>query len=140
MLPLPWRERQWRRAGVRGKATLPRSLPRQPSNRPAASANVSDPIASWHRRGRRCSWRQRRLPHLADTVADRLNVLRTEIRVMREAGFQFIDWLGCDACGQYFVQAYESVVIALEARDTGFNAQAGTGRLGNRGQARQRRQ
>ena len=83
---------------------------------------------------------ERGLAHLADAHAQRLDVLGAKIRVVREAGLEFVNRLRGDAGGQDLVQADEGVMVALEARDARLDAQAGFGGRGDGGQARERRQ
>ena len=62
-----------------------------------------------------------------DALPDCFDVFGAPIRMERERGFQFVDWLGGDAGGQDFVEANEAIVQPFEASDALFDRHARLG-------------
>src|SRR5262245_48606509 len=76
---------------------------------------------------------QWRLAHLADAVAQGLDMLGAQIGVMREPGLELVDWLGGDSGGKDLEEPLEGVVEALQSPDALLYAEPG---LGGRGMSR----
>ena len=81
---------------------------------------------------------ERRLAHLADTSPDRLHMLGTKIRMMREERLQLADRLRGDASGHDLMQPDEGVGDSLEPGHACLDAEAEATRFDEVGDAGKR--
>jgi hypothetical protein len=65
---------------------------------------------------------QRRFAHLADARAQRLDVLGTQVGLVRKAGLQFVDRFGGDARCENLMETYQGIVVTFEPGDARFDS------------------
>ena len=78
--------------------------------------------------------------HFADAFAKRGGVLGAEMGVEAEGHFEFVNRLGGEAGGEDVVEAFEGVVMALEAGDALLDGEAGFHGVGEGAEAGERRE
>ncbi len=83
---------------------------------------------------------QRRLAHFTHATAQHRGVFGAKMRVQAESHLEIVNRLSRDARGEDLVQAFESVMIALQARDALLDRQSGTRHFLKRAEAREHRQ
>ena len=83
---------------------------------------------------------QRRLTHFTHTLAERGGVLGAVVRVQREGHLEFVNRLRGQPCEEDFVQALEGAMIPLQPPHAFIDGKAGPLGVGERGEARERRQ